>query len=92
MTTFLGYGEDALTLHALSTGLPGILRRLGDDSDPNSSLVFFRSSFGRRGPGPNGPESRQFGEFDAIIGTPSAVYLCKAKWKYSSDDLLLDEE
>jgi hypothetical protein len=79
MPMILGYGEDSLSLHALSTGLPDILRQLGD---PARSLVFFRPSFGRSGPGPEGPPSAQFGEFDAIIGTPRAIYLGEAKWRY----------
>jgi hypothetical protein len=91
----LGYGEDSLSLHALSTGLADILRQLDDDSDPAGSLVFFRPSFGRKGPGANGPSSAQFGEFDAIIGTPRAVYLVEAKWwreeRTTGDEYILNE-
>jgi len=98
MPIILGYGEDSLSLHALSTGLADILHQLGDDSDPARSLVFFRPSFGRKGPGSSERPRRradwsaaEFGEFDAIIGTPRGVYLCEAKWKYSGDDQVLDE-
>ena len=76
--TILGYGEDALTLHALVNGLPVIFARLGDDTDAAKAVVFYRPSFGRRGGTPDAPGS-QFGEFDAIIGTARAVYLVEAK-------------
>ena len=77
--TILGYGEDALTLHALINGLPDIFTSLGDDTDPAKALVFYRPSFGRRGSPPIGPQGSQFGEFDAIIGTSRAVYVVEAK-------------
>jgi hypothetical protein len=77
----LGYGEDSLTLHALAAGLADILHQLGDDSDPERSVVFFRPSFGRKGPGTYGPAGAQFGEFDTIIGTPKAVYLGEANFR-----------
>jgi len=81
----LGYGEDALTFHALSNGLTDILKQLGDGSDPTESIRFFRPSFGRRGsPSDMAPRS-QFGEFDAIIGTTCGVYLIEAKWSNSSE-------
>jgi hypothetical protein len=56
----LAYGEDALTLWALTQKLPAILDALSDHSDPNKCRVLFRPSFGRSG----GEHSSQFGEFD----------------------------
>jgi hypothetical protein len=91
MPIILGCGEDSLTLHALVAGLADILHQLGDDSDPARSVVFFRPSFGRRGPGANGPASAQFGEFDAIIGSPNAVYLCEGKRKFAGEEHVLDK-
>jgi hypothetical protein len=88
----LGYGEDSLSLHALSTGLAAILGQLGDDSDPARALVFFRPSFGRKGAGSAGPPRAEFGEFDAIIGTSTAVYLCEAKWRCRRRNLVLKDE
>jgi hypothetical protein len=91
MPIIFGYGEDALSLHALSTGFADILGQLGDDSDPARSSVFFRPSFGRKGPS-MGARSAEFGEFDAIIGTPRAVYLGEAKWIYTGgDDVVLGD-
>jgi hypothetical protein len=77
--TILGYGEDALTLHALTNGLPGIFARLGDGSDPAKAIIFYRPSFGRRGSASTARAASQFGEFDAIVGTSRAVYLLEAK-------------
>lgn len=73
--TLLSYGEDALTLWALTKGLGSILTQLGDLTTPNQALILYRPSFGRR----NG-----FGEFDAIIGTSCAVYLVETKWSTSA--------
>lgn len=70
-TIFLGYGEDALTLWAITERLELILDELGDDSDPAECTVFYRPSFGRRG---------LYGEFDAIIVTPMIAYLVESKW------------
>ncbi len=83
--TILGYGEDALTLHAVVNGLPDIFARLGDDTDAARALVFYRPSFGRRGAPPDRPPGSQFGEFDAIIGTARAVYLVEAKRSASGE-------
>ncbi len=81
----LGYGEDALTLHALTKGLARILAQLGDDSDADNALVFYRPSFGRRSSAPSGTPRSEFGEFDSIIGTRCAVYLVEAKWSASGE-------
>lgn len=92
----LGYGEDALTLHGLTRGLASIFDQLEDDSDPGKALAFYRPSFGRRGSAPSGSPSSQFGEFDAIVGTPRAVCIVETKWAASGEldgtDLLLRPE
>ena len=94
--TVLGYGEDALTLHAITGGLPRVLRQLGDDTDPVKALIFYRPSFGRRSSAPTGSPRSEFGEFDAIIGTTRAVYIVEAKWSASAEltgtDLKLRKE
>ena len=86
----LGYGEDALTLHAVSIGIGPLFRQLGDLTDPRASIRFFRPSFGRRGTGRVGAPRAEFGEFDAIIGTTRAVYLVEAKWSASSERMGTD--
>lgn len=60
----LGYGEDALTMHALSVGIADVFRQLGDPTDPTASIRFFRPSFGRRSSRPGGSSRSLFGEFD----------------------------
>jgi len=85
----IGYGEDALTLWTLTERTRQLLDGLEDDCPPDKLLVFFRPSFGRRGslPTESGAtaDSSQFGEFDAILGTPKGVYLIETKWSRSSE-------
>lgn len=81
MVDIIGYGEDALTYWALSTRLEWMLKELDDNSKPDDCLVLYRPSFGRSG----GPNSAQFGEFDAILATPVKVYLIESKWGGSSE-------
>lgn len=85
----IGYGEDALTMYALSSRLGEVLAELGDESAPDECIVFYRPSFGRRSGGalmPGETASRsEFGEFDAVLGTPAGVYLIEAKWGRSSE-------
>lgn len=91
---FLYYGEDALTLWTLTESLSDFLNQLGDSSDPENALVFYRPSFGRRSGSDDKPRS-EFGEFDAIIGTEYSVYLVESKWSRSSElgeSLTLREE
>jgi len=78
----LGYGEDFLTFWAVSSNkkLSVILSRLKDDSNPEKCTIFYRPSFGRRG----GKGRSEFGEFDAIMITPKAVYLVESKWDGSN--------
>ena len=77
-TQWFGYGEDALTYWALQTRLACILDQLNDKSSEGETIVFYRPSFGRRG-------CAIFGEFDAIIATPQAIYPIEAKWSKSSE-------
>ena len=79
----LGYGEDALTLWALTRHLDRVIGALETPpSPPESCMVLLRPSFGRSG----GPDSPQFGEFDFIIGTPfGGVYLGESKWEHSPE-------
>ena len=80
----LGYGEDALTLWAITRGLPSFLRQLEDDTPAKEVLVLFRPSFGRRSPNANATPS-VFGEFDAIVRSRYANYLVEGKWNSSSE-------
>jgi hypothetical protein len=81
MTT-IGYGEDGLTYWSLTSTRHSILNTLEvpAPSDPADSLLFYRPSFGRAG----GLLSSPFGEFDAIMATPRAVYLIESKWDGSA--------
>jgi hypothetical protein len=74
-----GYGEDALTLLALTSRLPEFLSALHDPSDLSQAIVLYRPSFGRSG------KASPFGEFDGIVGTPAAVYLIESKWSRSAE-------
>ena len=75
----LGYGEDALTYWAFSQHMAQVIGPLplGDNSPLGEVLFVYRPSFGRAG----GEGGSQFGEFDAIVGTPVAVYLVESKWR-----------
>lgn len=92
----IGYGEDALSYWALTNQIKSVLAQLEDRSDSKDCVLFFRPSFGRSGSSPMEEESiavdekpradsPQFGEFDAILGTPYAIYLIEAKWSRSSE-------
>jgi hypothetical protein len=74
------YGEDAMTLYALTTGLQTFLKHptIQRDGQPkqNECEVFYRPSFGRKG----GPGRAEFGEFDAIIASKTRIYLIESKW------------
>jgi hypothetical protein len=79
----LGYGEDALTLWAISKKLPVLLEKLGDNSLESECQIFLRPSFGRRG----GHNSSQFGEFDFILLSRQNLYLGESKWNRSSEKI-----
>ncbi len=85
----LGYGEDALSFWALTVRMSEFLRNLNDPSESAKVVLFFRPSFGRVGSTPVEPggtaDSSQFGEFDAVIGTPLGIYLIEAKWSKSPE-------
>jgi hypothetical protein len=49
MVQVIGYGEDALTYHMLTTRLDEVLKELQDPSDPSNCVLFYRPSFGRGG-------------------------------------------
>jgi hypothetical protein len=76
MSKIFGYGEDALTLWLLKNKPEQILTRFSDKTEPSDCLAFYRPSFGRRG----GPDSAEFGEFDAILASKENVYLIESKW------------
>lgn len=75
MGKIFGYGEDALTLWLLKNQPHEILRQFNDEGKPSDCLVFYRPSFGRSG----GPDSAEFGEFDAILASKENVYLIESK-------------
>ena len=79
----LAYGEDALTLWALTHKLASILHTLNDASLPAGCQVLFRPSFGRSG----GENSSQFGEFDFIVLAEQRLYLGESKWQRSSEKI-----
>lgn len=81
LTTLFGYGEDALTLWAVTEKIDLILRQL-NDPEPEFCTVFYRPSFGRD----------QYGEFDAIIFTAGKAYLVESKWDGSGDTSIKLEE
>ncbi len=89
MARFLSYGEDPLTFWALKFHLPEILEQLGDSAPTDQVLVIYRPSFGRQGRpkeiSPGSVARAEFGEFDAIIGTPTCVYLIESKWSSSGE-------
>jgi len=89
MSRIISYGEDPLTFWAITSQLSRILQALGDQSSSDRAIVVYRPSFGRRGRTGLGAEkgqlSAEFGEFDAILGTQSAIYLVESKWHSSSE-------
>ncbi len=76
MPRVICYGEDGLTLSALTYRLRDLLKELEDKTPPDNCLVFYKPSFGRKG----GKYSSQFGEFDGILATEQAIYAIEAKW------------
>lgn len=74
------YREDGYSLWVLLKRFPNLLLALGDTTPPDdpSIVVFYRPSFGRLSDSPTGL-SKQFGEFDILIGTPQGVYPIESK-------------
>ena len=66
MVNILGYGEDSLTLWALSNKLELFLKKINDNSDVSNYTIFYRPSFGhgRQLKEPTDTKA-EFGEFDA---------------------------
>ena len=79
----LAYGEDALTLWAITHKLSAILQMLNDPSAQAKCQALFRPSFGRSG----GESSSQFGEFDFILLAEQRLYLVESKWQRSSEKI-----
>jgi len=80
----LAYGEDPLTFWAVCFGLRSVLGQLGDQTPTEEATVIYRPSFGRRA-GSETQRRSEFGEFDAIVGTPAGIYLIETKWNGSSE-------
>jgi hypothetical protein len=83
----LAYGEDPLTLWALTQRLSLVLRQLDDETPPANVLVVYRPSFGRGGASKRSRAGRraEFGEFDAIVQSSRSTYLVEAKWHRSGE-------
>jgi hypothetical protein len=79
----LAYGEDALTLWAMTNKLSAILQTLKDSSHLSRCQIFFRPSFGRSG----GKSRSQFGEFDFVLLAAQNLYLGESKWQRSSEKI-----
>jgi len=75
----LGYGEDFLTLWAITKETKMILNQLNDDTPVDLCRIVYRPSFGRAG-GSMDNQRAEFGEFDAIIITDQKAYLFESKW------------
>jgi len=75
----IGYGEDFLTLWAITKETETILSKLEDETPPDSCMIIYRPSFGRAG-GSMENQRAEFGEFDAILITYQKAYLIESKW------------
>jgi hypothetical protein len=66
-----------------------LLQRLDDGAELEQVTVIYRPSFGRKGrPKPSSRSQSpraEFGEFDALLGTPKAVYAIESKWGGSAE-------
>ena len=65
------YGEDGLTLCALTMHRELLLQELEDDSLPDNCLSFYRLSLGR---------GKNYGEIDGILVSSRGVYVVESKW------------
>ena len=74
VNSILGYGEDSLTLWALTKGLSEFLGYLGE-SAAEPTEIFYRPSFGR---------NIGIGEFDFIIKIGRKTYFGESKWPLSA--------
>jgi hypothetical protein len=73
----LSFSEDAYTFWALNNEMDSILDQLADSTAAQE--VLFLPSFGRRA----GDDRPQFGQFDFILITESAVYPAESRWDIS---------
>lgn len=87
MTRVIAYGEDPLTLWALTQQLALFLKQLDDRTPPADVLVIYRPSFGRGGASKRSRAGRrsEFGEFDAVLQSSTATYFVEAKWHRSGE-------
>lgn len=89
MPEILGYGEDALTYWALTNELEQVLKTLNDNTDRELLTILYRPRFGRIAKSKKGSRLNKagpgFGEFDAIISTPTTIYLIETKWTKSGE-------
>jgi len=76
MPKIYAYGEDGLTSWLLTSHLGPFLKQLGNQSNSDTCTFIYRPSFGRKG----GKTGAAFGEFDAILLTPTRNYLIESKW------------
>jgi hypothetical protein len=74
-----GYGEDFLTLWALTRKTKEVLTQLEDDTELEQCKLVYRPSFGRAG-GSMKDQIAEFGEFDSILLTDKNAYLIESKW------------
>ncbi|MDD2229795.1 MAG: hypothetical protein PHY48_10330 [Candidatus Cloacimonetes bacterium] len=75
----LCYGEDGLTLHAITNRVDTLFKELGESEKPENCHILYRPSFGRG--------TNCFGEFDAIIIAKDTVYLIESKWMESNGEV-----
>jgi len=75
----IGYGEDFLTLWALTRKISDILVQLKDNTDPKSCVLIYKPTFGRAGRNMD-RQRAEFGEFDSILIAAENVYLIESKW------------
>lgn len=82
MAKLIGYGEDSLTLWALTKNYAKFKEMFKQKFNDNldEATVFYRPSFGR-----GGKSDKNFGEFDAVIVSSEKVYLVESKWNNSSE-------
>jgi hypothetical protein len=74
-----GYGEDFLTLWALTRKTKEVLTQLEDYTNPEQCKLIYRPSFGRAG-GSMKDQRAEFGEFDSILLADKNAYLIESKW------------
>lgn len=76
MQQILGYGEDSLTIWALTKKLKKLLHKIGEKTSRSELVIIYRPSFGR---------GRWYGEFDAILASKNRIFLIESKWDESQE-------